>query len=240
MKRSSRFANSILLITVCTAPLTVRGALFQDNFDTYVAGSQMHGQGGWKGWDNTPGAGALADNAFSFSASNSVNINGGSDLVQTFTGATSGQWVFRAMQYVPSSSAGDSFIILLNTYNDGGPYNWSIQTHMNLGTNVVTADYGGGTLPLLKDQWVEYRAEINLDANSVTEFYNNQPLGTHTWTSDGNSVLAIAAVDLFANGAGAVYYDNVSLVPEPSSALLSAVTAIAGLCLVRNRKGMPS
>ncbi|MBK9233821.1 MAG: hypothetical protein IPO15_24020 [Anaerolineae bacterium] len=31
---------------------------WSDNFDSYATGSQMHGQGGWKGWANDPAAGA--------------------------------------------------------------------------------------------------------------------------------------------------------------------------------------
>ena len=30
---------------------------WSDNFDSYATGSQLHGQGGWKGWDNNPAAG---------------------------------------------------------------------------------------------------------------------------------------------------------------------------------------
>lgn len=231
------------LFAVCAMPFVASGAVFSDNFDGYVAGSQIHGQGGWKGWDNTPAAGALVSDTFSASAQNSVSITGGSDLVHTFTGATSGIWTFSIMQFVPTGATGDSFVILLNQYNDGGPNSWSVQTHVNMDTNVIIADYptpGGINLPLIRDQWVEFRAVIDLDTNSVSEFYNGALLSSHEWRDAGalgdpNSLNAITAVDLYGNGASPVFYDNISLIPEASSSalLLLCVTGLAG---VRRRR----
>lgn len=106
------------MLVSCTATY----GSFIENFDSYTAGSQMHDQGGWKGWDNTPSAGALVSTAQAASGANSVAIELGSDLVHEFSEATSGQGVFSAKQYVPTSYAGDTYFILLNRHNDGGPY----------------------------------------------------------------------------------------------------------------------
>ena len=93
---------------------------WSDNFDSYATGSQLHGQGGWKGWDNNPAAGALTSSAQARSAPNSAAIVGASDLVHEYSGYTSGQWVYTAWQYVPTNFTGQSYFILLNTYNDAG------------------------------------------------------------------------------------------------------------------------
>ena len=45
----------------------------------------------------------------------------------------------------------------------------------------------------------------------------------------GGGVLDIGAVDLFANASTPVYYDDMSLVPEPASCLLLALAAAFGL-----------
>lgn len=225
-----------LLLGLVAAPLPVTGATFFDNFDSYAAGSNVHGQGGWRGWDNAPAAGAVVSSAFSSSAANSLNVTGGSDVVQSFTGASSGVWTFSLMQYVPTGSTGTSYLILMNQYTDVvGPYNWSVQTTFNLDTGVVGSDMAPGTQPLIRDQWVPYRAVIDLGADTVSEYYNNALVVTHPWKSGTESTLTIAAVDLFANGAGPVYYDNVSLVPEPSSLMLLASGA-CGLCALRRRR----
>ena len=115
----------VLALALFALTATAARAEFLENFDSYAAGSQMHGQGGWKGWDNSPSAGAVVSTSQAFSAPNSVEITGGSDLVHVFTEATSGTWEFTAKQYVPSTVSGTTYFILLNRYIDGGPDAWS-------------------------------------------------------------------------------------------------------------------
>lgn len=200
-----------------------------ENFDSYATGSQLHGQGGWKGWDNTPSAGALASSAQSVSAPNSVAITGGSDLVHEYQGMDSGRWIYSVKQYIPSASTGSSFFILMNSYQDGGAGNsWAVQTHFDMATSLVISDYlpTGTSLSLIKDRWVDLVFDVNLAANSVTEYYGGQVLGTHAWQGPGSPVVGIRAVDLYANGAGPVYYDDFAVVPEPSQVSMIALTAL--------------
>ncbi len=200
-----------------TAPLVD----WSDDFDSYATGSQMHGQGGWKGWDNNIAGGALTSSAQARSAPNSVAILGASDLVHEYSGYTSGFWTYTAWQYVPSGYTGQSYFILLNTYADGGPYNWSTQVMFDAATaQVVNTGTTVGTLPLITDQWVELRVEIDLVNNKQEFYYNNSLLYSGTWTEEvsGAGASNIAAVDLFANGASVVYYDDISLVERPPQA----------------------
>jgi len=190
------------------------GENWSDNFDGYAAGSQMHGQGGWKGWANDPNAGALVSTAQAHSPLNSVEILGASDLVHEYSGHT-GSWVFTAWQYIPSAFTGQTFFILLNSYDDAGTnLNWSAEVQFDGDTDTVINDgVSGGTLPMLLDQWVELRVVIDLAYNTQTFYYGGQVLYTGTWTEElsGGGAPTIAAVDLFANGSGAVYYDDISL-----------------------------
>ena len=224
MTNKVNFSKTILALTLCIVALGARAAAFFDDFESYAVGSNLHGQGGWAGWAGNPGAGALVSTNFSFSPTRSVNITGASDLVHTFSGATNGSWVFSVMQYIPSTSTGTNYTVLLNTYQS--PYgtndlNWSVQIQNNMDSGQIISDLGGSaTLPMVKDQWVEVRCEINLASNSVSEFYNGQLLSTHVWQGGlgGPGLNEIQALDLFANNAGPVYYDNVSLgasVQEP-------------------------
>src|ERR1039457_4676127 len=217
MKNSGAILRTIGVLTLCGMALGARGVAFFDDFESYAVGSNLHGQGGWTGWANNTNAGALGSSNFAFSPTRSVNITGASDLVHTFSGATNGQWVFSVMQYIPSTSTGTTAVILMNKYRP--PYgtndlNWSVQIRNNMDTGQIISDFGGGaTLPMVKDQWVEERCEINLASNSVSEFYNGQLLSTHAWQGGlgGPGLNEIQALDLFANNAGPVYYDNVSL-----------------------------
>ncbi|MFU8771589.1 MAG: choice-of-anchor J domain-containing protein [Anaerolineales bacterium] len=188
---------------------------WMDDFDSYETGSQLHGQGGWKGWFNDPSAGALTSDAQANSAPNSAAILGASDLVHEYDGYTSGAWVYKAMQFVPYGFIGQSYFILLNSYDDAGSnLNWSVQVLFNGDTNQVSnTGVSGGTLPLIRGNWVELRVEIDLNADTQAFYYNNQLLYMGTWTSEvsGGGVLNIGAVDLYANGASVVYYDDMSL-----------------------------
>lgn len=203
----------------------VASAVYLETFDAYAPGSQLHGQGGWVGWGGDPGAGALVSNAQSFTPGNSVAVVGATDITRWFSGYTSGQYRLSGWQYIPSSSTtGLPYWIWLNI----GEANWSIQTWFNLSDNVVQSDYGlSATLPLVRDQWVELSALVDLDANTVTEYYNGTLLTVHDWQVGGAA--AIAQVDLYANGANVVYYDNIaiSLIPEPAALSLLALGALA-------------
>ena len=189
---------------------------WSDNFDSYATDLQLHGVGGWKGWANDPNAGAFTRDEQALSTPNSVEIVGASDLVHEYSGYDTGWWVYTAWQYVPSTFSGQSYFILLNTYNDGGVgLNWSTQVYADADLDlVVNAGATPGTLPLIYDQWVELRVEIDLVNDTQDFYYDGQLLYAGTWTDEnsGGGALNIGAVDLFANGATAVYYDNISLV----------------------------
>lgn len=185
-----------------------------DNFDSYAAGSGLHGQGGWHGWDGSAAADAFVSNLYSRSAPNSAEITGASDIVHEYAGYTSGVWIYTAWQYIPTAFSGQTYFIMLNTYNDGGPYNWSVQVSFNT-NNTVVSDPEGSTLPLIRGAWVELRLEIDLDQNLQTFYYGGSMLYQKSWTEgmSGGGILDIAAIDLYANYATPVYYDDMSLMP---------------------------
>ncbi len=197
------------------------GAAVLDDFESYAVGSNLHGQGGWAGWAGNPGAGALVSTSFAFSPTRAVVSTGATDLVRPFSGVTNGQWVFQVMQYIPATSSGTNYVILLNRYQPPfttNELNWSVQIQNNLDAGQIISDLGAGaSRPMVKNQWVEIRVEVNLASNTVAEFYNGQLLSTHAW-QDGSGLNELQALDLFADNSGPVYYDNVSLAPAPKPA----------------------
>lgn len=221
----------ILAALLCLPAIAL--ADWSEDFDSYVAGSQIVGQGGWEEWG--PGTGAFVSDLYSRSPENSLEITGASDVVHQYTGYTSNKWFYKTWVYIPSDFSGESYFILLNTYNyPSGPYEWSVQIFFDSADGYVHCDCGRSpgdvvTYPYVTNGWSEIRVYVDLDEDWVQIFYNSQLLddplladhptlgGGQQWTAGpfGNDqgVLNIAAVDLYANSASPVYYDDMSLAP---------------------------
>ena len=224
----------LLLSIAASIPLltSVATAQWSDNFDTYAANSQVVGQGNWEEWG--PGAGAFVSAAQSRSPGNSIEIAGPTDLVHQYTGITTGKWIYRTWQYIPSTMTGSTYFILLNTYAyPVGPYNWSVQVEFSVANgirgNLGTGTVGHNVVPLVTNAWTEIVVVVDLDQNWTQFYYNGTLLdepnladhpalgGGYSWTGGvfggGNGALNIGAVDLYANAATAAYYDDISLQP---------------------------
>jgi hypothetical protein len=193
---------------------------WSDDFSSYTLGQFLDGDptdGGWKGWENNPAYGAFIVDDQEHSDPHSVEIVGDSDLVHEYSGFTTGQWTYIAWQYIPSDFFGESAFILLNQYDDSGSTNsWSTQLRFNADNSVVHSDFDDNELPLIFDQWVEIRVEIDLDADIQDIYYDGDLLVSKSWKDGltGGGIANIGAVDLFANAATAVYYDDISLSGE--------------------------
>jgi hypothetical protein len=217
-----RFSRALAAVVFFAIPASVHAQFFADSFDTYAAGSTIAGQGGWETWDNAPAANTTVVNTQAFSVPNSLAISGAADIVHQFTGvntAGSPTWFVRVQTFVPSTASGDMFFILLNQYVPGSVTddNWSVQvalcrTGCITGTPGTVANIGGSdvagtaTVPLILDQWVELRAEINFTANTYSIFYNQQLVETLPWTQTGT--IQLAAVDLFSQSNTVGFMDS--------------------------------
>jgi hypothetical protein len=183
---------------------------FAEGFETYAADTSVHGQGGWKGWDNVAAAGALVSNRTAHGGRNSIEILGSSDLVHEFS-LSGSRWVLSVYQYIPAGARGVASFILLNRYRDGGPYDWSVQTIYNLTAGTITPWAGdtGSNTRIVYDQWIEIRLAIDLTANTFEESYNGVRIAAGPW--DNNAHGTLQAIDLFGNGASSVFYDDLTI-----------------------------
>jgi len=250
MNIKNAVAAALSIAAIVLAPQA--HAQWSDNFDSYTAGTAISGQGGWSEWFSSTDVSGHVSNLHANSMPNSLEIvgniggstNQGDDTVHTFTGATSGQWTFRIMTFVPTNATGPAYIILMNTYPPGaGNQWWSVEVQLNADTNTVYSDHAvTTTLPLVRNAWVEFRVEVDLTADTANYFYNGTPLATNvSWRNLYNTggAAAIAALDLYAGepttGTTGTYFDDASLMPasttttiNPTSTTLAPGIVISG------------
>lgn len=231
----------IIAMVLTFAASASAGLIWSDDFDSYLNGQILDGtpdDGGWKGWDNGAAWGAPVTNAQSQSAPHSVEINASADLVHEFN-VVGGTATFTAWQYIPlieEPNQGITYFILLNRYNDGGPYNWSIQLEFNLDTGTLEDVFTGvvEARAIVYDQWAEIRVDMDLVNDTQNTYYDGVWLSSNVWTrGEATGQLALEAVDLFSQNTTSVYYDNMSLIPEPSVFLLAGLGLLA---LIRRKK----
>ena len=202
------------LLTVGAALLLIvpaASANWSENFDSYALGSGLIGQGGWDGWAGSAVADAFVSDTQALSAPHSLLSVPTTDIVQTFN-ETSGSWIMTGYCYIPTGSTGDQYFIMLNTYDGVAVFDWSIQLefHSDLGT--VVDYYTSATTPIINDQWVQVRVEIDLALNLYDMYYNNVFLSSFAWQTSG--VNEIAALDIFSDGGSTIFWDDFDLMED--------------------------
>ncbi len=197
-----------------------------EDWETHYPDVGCGGWRGWKGWDDDPAFDAPATNGQAHDGDNSLQIGGDADLIRPFNGVDEGRWSFTAWQYIPSDfvsggsgEASGSFFLLLNTYNDGGPYHWSTALQANSNDGMIKVFHGLGTdtinVPYDTDRWVKIQILTDLEDDWTQVYYDDELVTEYPWTGgvfgDGGGALEIKCVDLFANGSTPVYYDDLSI-----------------------------
>jgi len=215
--------------------------IWSDNFDSYANGTLLDGSagaGGWKGWNNDSNAHGTVTNATSLSAPQSDMIADASDNVHEYN-IVSGNFTYIAWQYIPQDFIGSTYFILLSDYWDGGDQSckWAVQLRFDSDLMVVESERDAVTLPLKLGKWCEIRVEGNLTSDKMIVYYDGDLLIAKNWTAGpdnqaGYGILKLSAVDLYANAATPVYYDDMSItttnVPQLPSLQIGAITGSKG------------
>jgi hypothetical protein len=208
-----------------TSPIiTLLDRNWTENFDSYEAGSALHGQDGWYAWDNRSIATGYVSDAQARSSPNSLEgkwfTTEASDMVHQYSGYDTGTWIYTAWVYVPSTMTGRQFLILMNKYVELNHVlqDWSLQVEFSAEQGYIR-DYDNtpASLPLVTDQWMEIRAVIDLEADIDTVYYGGTQFIQKSWTggvSPGGQK-NIACVDLWGGDVTSTscYWDDLSLLP---------------------------
>ena len=216
-----RTVMSITLACGIAAPVLAQTTLIDDGFESYAVGSGVAGQGGWDLWPG--GFDAFVSDDEAASGSNSFLANDfETDIIYRMRDggtpiATSGQWTFSCQTFMSSLAVGDFYVIILNQFNDASPVdsNWSMQVRLGTIDLTVESEFDGNTTDLILDEWVELRAEIDLDNDTFDIFYNGVAFAEDlVWSENvsGGGLTQIDVLDLYAPNALPTYIDDVLLV----------------------------
>lgn len=243
------------LVVVAILAVATTGAMGQnsDDFDSYTAGAVIPPGNDWGGWGGAAAANCIVTAGPANSSPNSLAAVGGAGTDQVFEfgyGPKTGTWDFSAMTYIPSEGkAGETYFNLMNRFDQVTPvYHWSnVEVHWRMKdaagadvdlvwNNAFQPDEAAVTLPIQYDTWVEVSADINLTNNTVEVFYGGVSLGAAAWADD--PVHGIDCMDIFpiTSDASVIYYDDISLVPEPTSLVMLLGLGLGALAVYLRRR----
>jgi len=182
------FANSASTVYYddLSIELLGTGVVWADSFESYSVGSSMHGQGGWKGWDNDPTWTAYVSDDESHSTTKSVDIKTDADLVHEFSGYTSGQYIFTAWIYCPSTQGEPPEAPTID-----GPLSGNPGTSYDYKFNAVDSDGDDVKYFIDWDDGITEETGFNPSGNDVTV--------SHTWAASGKYTITAYAEDSNGN-----------------------------------------
>ena len=233
--------------------LQAQTVIFSDNFDNYTAGQQLCTQNNtdWGTWSGNPGS---AEDAYitteqAVSGSNSLKIEGSSDLIYRFNDQTTGIYEIDFNYYVPSDGNGAYFNI--QHYTQPG-LQWAFECAFYInGMAFLHQNNDMITFNFPNDDWFPVKVIVDLDDDSVAIFINGESLETMPFscTTDNDSgVCQLGSLNFFAgsarpNTSGTYYVDDfvvtqhstngieecsnnssIRLFPNPANDLLSIST----------------
>ena len=217
----TRFFLALTTSVVAMAATEANGA-WSDNFDSYVDGSTIIGQGAWAGWE-LAGSGVndttVTDDQAS-SGAHSLMMGGAPyvDVIPQFAGVTSGIWLVEAMSYVPgSSNTGITDIGFLSRhlgFQGAADTQWFGPFRLDMAN-----DFAGGLtdgLPIIRDEWVPMQTIFDIDERTFLTFYNGELANEGSWPGDN----ALVGLDVWSSdNASTMYYDDFNVASAASPEL---------------------
>jgi hypothetical protein len=208
---------------------TQEGDCFFDDFENYSLGlicGQAGPPGGWEEWDGSVDVCGDVSAEQANSGTQSLKIVGstgsaGDDTVQQHQ-IVGGVWTYSVMTYVPSDATGAAYFLLLAGYPPSEAFNWTTQIRIDADMGIVESEWGTSfNIPLITDQWVELRVEIDMPNDTSDYYYDNVLFDAgQSWTNRVGSLngKTFRATDLYANepptGITGIYWDDIALTSE--------------------------
>lgn len=244
---------------------TTASAQYSDNFESYPASAGgtiftpggAPNSGGWRQWDSAVNNDALCFTTggpagAAHSGTKYIGTQLAADTIHEFSTFTSGHWDITAWTYMPGPSSPNpaqdtQWFIVLQDYNDFGPYLWATQVLLDPLVGTVQADngygltscgpqWGIGTI-LTFDAWKEIEVDVDVDTDTAICFYDGVQLGEPFRWSQGPfgqnggvgqpcpaptfGTPAIDCIDLYASNTlipnSFCFWDDIAIQPEGSA-----------------------
>nr|NQU91103.1 T9SS type A sorting domain-containing protein [Bacteroidota bacterium] len=181
-----KFTIKLLMALLLVFPSMVVLSQTCEDFDDLNVGGYVAEQlgGNWTTWSGTPGTAedALVSDLYSISPSNSILVEGTTDLVQLITGANiiSGKWSYSLNIYVPNGTTG--YFNLQKDVVPGTEWGFQVMFEDDMTMVVDGGAAGAAIIPYLYDTW--YLCELIVDIDSDwCEFYVDGTLELgYQWT----------------------------------------------------------
>lgn len=199
--------------------------IYQDDFESWTVGEYLvetDQTGMWDTWSSDPGSAedALVSDAYSLSPSNSVNVEGISDLVLKLGNKTSGEYMFNVMYYIPTGYGG---YINLQHFEAPG-IEWAVEVYMGAATgNENGYMYAGDpaeipfTFP--HDEWFEISFLIDLDDDWATCWIDGEEVAAWQFSLQAQGdpgTLQLGGANIYAGAPGSdtpnYYFDDVEYI----------------------------
>jgi hypothetical protein len=194
-------------------------AIYSDDFESYNVGEYLAVQSAdWTTWSNAPGGAedALISDAQALSGSNSVVVEGSTDLVLIMNDYTSGVYSMDLNLFVPTGYCG--YWNLQKTSTPG--QEWAFQIQFDV-TGIATADAGAAaalTFPFSFDTWINMELIVDLDADWCEIWVDGVMLHEYQWTlgTFGTpGLLQFGGMNLYAwasaGNSPMCYFDDITL-----------------------------
>ena len=205
------------------------GTIYGDDFESYNVGEYLAVQSNdWTTWSNNPGSGedAYVSDDYALSGTNSVKVEGSTNLLLIMDNYTSGCYSMDLNMYIVSGNTASFNLQKANT--PGEQWAMKICFDVNGEARVDAGVYAACVFPFDFDTWLNFEIIVDLDNDLGEVWFNGTQLHTWQWTltSWGIGLLSLGGLNLWAwdNGGGPAlaYYDDITfsiINAEPSDEL---------------------
>jgi len=208
------------------------GTIYGDDFESYIVGDYLAVQSDdWTTWSNNPGSAedALISDDFALSGTNSVKVDGTTDLVLIMENYTTGAYSIDLNMYIPTGYCG--YYNLQKTNVPGTEWGFQIMFDVTGEASIDGGAAAACVFPFDFDTWMNFEVIVDMDSDLCEFYYDGTLMHSYQWTlgTFGTpGLLQFGGVNIFGGANAATtdtpmfYIDDVSLSlanAEPSDEL---------------------